>query len=99
MERSHLQRSNKNRNYNEAESSNVSEQQEVKKQKVELQGEFQKIKPPTLDGQAEEVAESWLIIMNIYYQVYEYSSNIKSKLAIYQLREKTTLWWEEVNNF
>ena len=97
-ERSHSQRSNKNKNYNEVKSGNVSHQQEVKKQKVELKGEFQKIKPPTFDGEVEEVAEAWLINMNKYFQVYEYSSNLKAILAIYQLREKATLWWEEVKN-
>ena len=42
----------------------MSEQQEINKQMVELQGEFQNIKPPTFDGEAEEVAEAWLINMN-----------------------------------
>lgn len=59
------------------------DQQEVKKKKVELQGEFQKIKPPTFYGEAEEVAEAWLINMNNYFQVYEYSRNLKARLAIY----------------
>ena len=88
----------KNKNFNEAESGNLSDQQEIKKWKVELQGEFRKIKPPTFDGEAEEVAEAWLINMNKYFQVYEYNNNMKASLAIYQLREKATLWWEEVNN-
>ena len=95
MERSPSQWSNKNKNYNEAESGNVLEQQEIKKEKVEMQGEFRKIKPPTFDGEAEEVDEAWLINMNKYFQVYEYSGNHKARLAIYQLREKATLWWEE----
>ena len=42
----------------------------MKKQKVELQGEFRKIKPPTSDGEAEEVAKAWIINMNKYFQVY-----------------------------
>ena len=62
-ERSVSQRS-KNRNYNEAESGNLSSQQDLKRQKVELQGEFRKIKPPTFDGEAEEAAEAWLININ-----------------------------------
>ena len=32
------------------------------------------------------------------FQVYEYNGNLKAILAIYQLREKATLWWEEVKN-
>ena len=73
-------------------------QQEVKKQKVELEGVFWKIKAPIFDGESEEVAEAWFINMNKYFQVHKYRSNLKSRLAIYQLREKATLWWEEVNN-
>ena len=65
---------------------------------MELQGEFRKIKPPTFDGEAEEVVEAWLININKYLQVYEYSSNLEAKLVIYQLREKATLWWKEVKN-
>ena len=61
----------------------VSELQEIKKQKVELQGEFRKIKPPMFDGEAEEVDEAWLINMNKYFEVYEYSNNLKARLAIY----------------
>ena len=96
MEISQSQCSNRNKNYNEAESDNVSNKKEVKRQKVELQGEFQKIKPPTFDGVEEEVAEAWMINMNRYFQVNEYNNNLKAKLALYQLREKATLWWEEV---
>ena len=65
---------------------------------MELQGEFRKIKPPTFDGEAKEVTEAWLINMKKYFQVYEYNSNLKARLAIYQLREKATPWWEELKN-
>ena len=65
---------------------------------MELQGEFHKIKPPNFDGEFEEVAKTWLININKYFQLYKYSSNMKARLAIYQLREKATLWWEEVKN-
>lgn len=30
-----------------------------------------------------------------YFQVYEYESNLRARLAIYQLQGKATLWWEE----
>ena len=46
----------------------------------------------------EEVAEAWLINMNKYFQLYDYNGKLKAQLAIYQLREKATLWWEEVKN-
>ena len=44
------------------------------------------------------MAEAWLLNMNKYFQVYEYNNNLKARLAIYQLREKSTLWWEEMKN-
>lgn len=69
----------------------MSEQQEIKKQKVELQGELWNIKPPTFDGEAEEVEEAWLINMTKYFQAYKYSGNLKARLAIYQLREEATM--------
>ena len=97
-ERSVSQRSHPNRNFNEAESENETEWNTSKKQKLELHGEFRKIKPPTFDGEKEEMAEAWLINMNKYFQVYEYDSGLKARLAIYQLKDKATLWWEEVRN-
>ena len=36
--------------------------------------------------------------MNKYFQVYEYNSKMKARLAIYQLWKKETLWCEEVKN-
>ena len=66
------------------------------KQENELQGEFQKIKPPSYDGEKEEDAEAWLLNMIKYFQVYEYESNLKAILVFYQLQGKATLWWEEM---
>lgn len=34
--------------------------------------------------------------MNKYFQIYEYEDNLKSRLSIFQLRGKATLWWDEV---
>lgn len=77
-------------------SDNASEHPTSKRQQIELQGEFQKIKPPHFDGELEEAAEAWLINMNKYVQLYEYDHNLKAWLAIFQLHGKATLWWEEV---
>ena len=33
--------------------------------------------------------------MRKYFQIYEYTNKLKDRLEIYQLRGKTTLWWEE----
>eukprot|EP00253_Pinus_taeda_P011891 PITA_11891 len=80
----------------EERSDNVFDQQTSKRQKVELQGEFRKIKRPHFDGEQEEAAEAWIINMNKYFQLYEYDNNLKARLAIFQLQGKATLWWEEV---
>eukprot|EP00253_Pinus_taeda_P002934 PITA_02934 len=48
----------------EERSDNAFEQQTSKRQRVELQGEFRKIKPPHFDEEQEEAAEAWLINMN-----------------------------------
>ena len=77
-------------------SDNVLEKQTSKRQKMELQGEFRKIKPPHFDGEQEEAAEAWLININKYFQLYEYDQNLKARLAIFQLQGKATLWWEEI---
>eukprot|EP00253_Pinus_taeda_P005263 PITA_05263 len=80
----------------EEHSDNAFEQQTSKRQRVEFQGEFRKIKSPHFDGEQEEAAEAWLINMNKYFQLYEYDHNLKVHLAIFQLQGKATLWWEEV---
>ena len=30
------------------------------------------------------------------FQIYEYTNKLKARLAVYQLRGKATLWWEEI---
>jgi len=67
----------------EERSDNVIEQQTSKRQRVELQGEFRKIKPPHFDRKKEEAAEAWLINMNKYFQLYEYDNNLKARLPIF----------------
>lgn len=67
-----------------------------KKKKVDLQGEFRNMKPPTFGGEKEEDVEVWLLNMTKYFEVYEYERNIKDELAIYQLQGKVSLWWEEI---
>ena len=34
--------------------------------------------------------------MGKYFHIYEYTDNLKARLAVYQLRGKATLWWEEI---
>ena len=53
----------------------------------EIYGEFKKNKPPTFNGEIEkgEEAESWLSGMKKYFQIYNYSNQLKARMAIYNL--------------
>lgn len=73
----------------EDEARNVSQNNKHKRQKVELQGEFRKIKHPLFDGKQEEAVEAWLINMNKYFQLYKYGHNLKSQLTIFQFAGKS----------
>lgn len=48
----------------EERSDNISEEKTSKRQRIELQEEFHKIKPPNFDGEQEEAVKAWLINMN-----------------------------------
>jgi hypothetical protein len=52
----------------------------------ELQGEMNKIKPPTFDSdhKNDEDTETWLLGMRKYFQLHNYSSQEKRRIAIYQ---------------
>ena len=59
-----------------------------------LQGEFQKINAPTYQGEKNtgDKAEEWLLGMRKYFQVHNYSSEMKSYLAIYNLNGNVARW-------
>ena len=67
-----------------------------RKQVDHLEGEFKKIKPSTFDGESNilEEAEAWLLDINKYFHIYNYSSNMKFKMAIYNLKGKASIWWK-----
>jgi hypothetical protein len=64
----------------------------------ELQGEMNKIKPPTFDGEhkKDEDAETWLLGMRKYFQLHNYSSHAEGRNAIYQLKGKASMWWDQL---
>ena len=69
-----------------------------RKQVDHLEGEFKKIKRATFDGESiigEEV-EAWLLDIKKYFQVYNYSSNMKVRMAIYNLKGKANIWWKDL---
>jgi hypothetical protein len=63
----------------------------------ELQGEMNKIKPPTFDGEhkKDEDAETWLLNMRKYFQLHNYSSQEEGRIVIYQLKGKASMWWDQ----
>jgi hypothetical protein len=64
----------------------------------ELKGEMNKIKPPTFEGEhkKEEDGEAWLLGMRKYFQLQNYSSHAEGRIAMYQLKEKTSMWWDQL---
>ena len=50
----------------------------------EISGELKKIKPPNFNGENEkgEEAEAWLSGMKKYFQIYNYSNQLKARMAI-----------------
>jgi hypothetical protein len=60
-----------------------------------LKGELRKIKPPSFDGEKKkgEDAEEWLLGMNKYSQLHDYSQNVEAKITTYQLQGNAYMWW------
>jgi hypothetical protein len=63
----------------------------------ELKGEMNKIKPPTFDGEhkKEEDVETWLLGMRKYFQLQNYSPHAEGRIAMYQLKGKASMWWDQ----
>jgi hypothetical protein len=63
----------------------------------ELQGEMNKINPPTFDGEhkKDEDAVTWMLGMRNYFQLHNYSSYAEGIISIYQLKGKVSMWWDQ----
>jgi hypothetical protein len=63
----------------------------------ELQEEMNKIEPPIFDGEhkKDEDAETWSLGMRKYFQLHNYFSWIEGRIAIYQLKGKALMWWDQ----
>ena len=50
------------------------------------------------DGELKklEEAEAWILGMNNFFELHEYSDNMKVGIAIFSLRGKADIWWEDV---
>ena len=57
---------------------------------------FKKARPPTFNGEIKngQEAEAWLLGMRKYFQVQDYSGNIKARVAIFNLTSRESIWWE-----
>jgi hypothetical protein len=64
----------------------------------ELKGEMNNIKPPTFYGEHKkyEDVETWLLGMRKYFQMHNYSSHAEGRIYIYQLKGKTSMWWDQL---
>ena len=58
--------------------------------------QFKKARPPTFNGEINngQEAEAWLHGMRKYFQVQDYSRNMKARVAIFNFTGKTSIWWE-----
>ena len=58
--------------------------------------EFKKEMPPTFNGEIKngQEAESWLLGMRKYFQVQDYSGNMKARVSIFNLTRRESIWWE-----
>ena len=58
--------------------------------------EFKKARPPTFNGEINngQEDESCLLGMRKYFQVQDYSGNMKARLAILNLTGRASIWWE-----
>jgi hypothetical protein len=61
-----------------------------------LQGDLNKIKPPTFNGEHRkgEEEKAWLLEMKRYFQLHDYSSQVESRIATYHLQGKEVMWWD-----
>ena len=58
--------------------------------------EFKKAKPPTFDGEVKtrQEVEAWLLGIKKYFQVHDYSGNMKARVAIFNMNGRASIWWE-----
>ena len=62
-------------------------------------GQFKKAKPPTFDGEVKycQEAEAWILRMRKYFQVQDYSRNMKARVSIFYLSGRESIWWEHLS--
>lgn len=60
--------------------------------------EFRKAKPPTFDGELKkpEHVDTWLLVMKKFFELHDYTENIKARITIFSLKGRVSIWWEYV---
>ena len=68
-------------------SSSPHKRRRIKHHRDLSQDEFRTAKPPTFDGEVKtgQEAEAWLLGIKKYFQVHDYSGNMKARVAIFNL--------------
>jgi len=63
-----------------------------------LPDEFKKAKPPTFDGDLKNMKDekSWILGMNKFSELHNYTDNMKARVAIFSLKCKADISWEDV---
>ena len=58
--------------------------------------EFKKARPHIFNGEIKngQEVESWILGMRKYFQVQDYSGNMKARVAIFNLTGRASIWWE-----
>ena len=69
---------------------------EMNLRKLRSRDEFKKAKPPTFDGKVKtgQEDEAWLLGITKYFQVHDYSGNMKARVSIFNMNGRASIWWE-----
>ena len=54
--------------------------------------------PPTFNGEVKsgQEFEAWLLGMKTYFEVQDYSGNMKARVAIFDMNGRASIWWENL---
>ena len=79
-------------------SSSSHENKRKKRYRDRSRDEFKKAKPPTFNGEVKtgQEAEAWPLGMSKYFQVHDYSGNMKARVAIFNMNGRASIWWEQL---
>jgi len=44
-----------------------------------------------------EDTKAWILGMNKLFELHDYTYNMKARIAIFSLKGKADIWWEDVN--